>query len=182
MCTGKTASSSPDAARVTVRQKDGSSAWDQEGEIDARRDALVTIFGAKPLSLETEPQLPQAKPWIPPEIPVEYNAEDAQWAVAQLSSRKAGPCIPSGGPADQGKFGGAVAELWKAVVGQRAQAPFSACAQTTAAAWTETAATGSVPQEDKDADIAFSYPNQAKTLVKELEDHCAAQPHWQSLG
>ena len=55
------------------------------------------------------------------------------------------PCIRSGGHADQNKFGGAVAEQWKAV------APLSACAQVIAAAWTETAATGLVPQDDKDA-------------------------------
>ena len=48
-----------------------------------------------------------------------------------------------------------VAEQWKAVVGQRAQAPLSACAQAVAAAWTETAATGRLPQEDKDAEMAF---------------------------
>ena len=59
------------------------------------------------------------------------------------------------GPADQNKFGGAVAEQWKAVVGQRAQAPLSACAQAIAAAWTNTATTGRVPQDDKDAEIAF---------------------------
>ena len=98
---------------------------------------MVTIFGAEPLSLETEPQLPQAKTRIPPEKLVTYKAEDAQWAVAQLSSGKAGPCIRSGGPADQDKFGGAVAEQWKTVVGQRAQAPLSACAQASAAATTE---------------------------------------------
>ena len=45
--------------------------------IGARRGALVTIFGAEPLSLETEPQLPKAKTWIPPETPVKYKAEDA---------------------------------------------------------------------------------------------------------
>ena len=47
--------------RVTVRQKDGSSTWGHDGEIRARRDALVTIFEAELLSLEIEPQLPQAK-------------------------------------------------------------------------------------------------------------------------
>ena len=40
------------------------------------------------------------------------------------------------------------------MVGQSAQAPLSACAQAIAAAWTETVATGRVPQED-DAEIAF---------------------------
>ena len=141
--------------RVTVRQKDGSPTWGHDGEITARRDALVTIFGAEPLSLEAEPQPLQAKKWIPPETLVTYKAGDAQWAVAQLSNGKAGPCIRSGGPADQNKFGGAVAEQWKAVVGRRAQAPLSACAQAIAAAWTETATTGRLPQEDKDAEIAF---------------------------
>ena len=43
----------------------------------------------------------------------------------------------------------------KVVVGQRAQALLSACAQAIAAAWTKTAATGRVPQEDKDAKVAF---------------------------
>ena len=76
-----------------------------------------------------------------------------QWAIAQLSCGKAGLCIR--GPTEQNKFGGAVAEQWKAVVGQRAQAPLSACAQAVAVAWTETAATSRVPQEDKDAEIAF---------------------------
>ena len=83
----------------------------------ARKDALVTIFGAEPLSLEAEPQLPQAKKLIPPKTPVTYKAGDAQWVVAELSHGKAGPCIRSGGPADLNKFGGAVAEQWKAVVG-----------------------------------------------------------------
>ena len=46
------------------------------------------------------------------------------------------------------KFGGADAEQWKA-------APLSASAQAIAAAWTETAATGRGPQEDKDAEVAF---------------------------
>ena len=55
------------APRVTVRQKDGSPTWGHDGDIEARRDALVTVFGAEPLSSETEPQLPQAKTWIPPE-------------------------------------------------------------------------------------------------------------------
>ena len=111
----------------------------------ARRDALVTFCGAGPLSLEGEPKPLQAKTWISPETPVEYKAEDAQRAVAQLSNGKAGPCIWSGGPAEQNKFGGAVAEEWKALVGQRAQAPLSACAQAIATAWTETAATSHVP-------------------------------------
>ena len=84
---------------------------------------------------------------VPLETLVTSKPGDAQWAVAQLSNGKAGPCIRSGGLADHSKFGGAVAEQCKAVVGQRAQA--------TAAAWTETASTGSIPQQDKDADIAF---------------------------
>ena len=49
------------------------------------------------------------------------------------------------------------------MVGQRAQAPLTTCAQVVAAAWTETAATGSVPQEDKDAEIAF-LPRQGKDI------------------
>ena len=105
--------------------------------------------------METEPQLLQSKTWIPPETLVKHKTEDAQRAVAQLSSGKAGPCIRSGGQADQDKFGGAVAEQWKAVVGQRAQTPLSVCAQAIAAAWTEAAATGRVPEEDQDAEIAF---------------------------
>ena len=48
---------------VTVRQKAGSATWDHDGEIDARRDALVNhIFGAEPLSPDTEPQISQASP------------------------------------------------------------------------------------------------------------------------
>ena len=86
--------------KVTVRQKDGSPTRGHDGEIAARRDALVTIFGAAPLSLEAEPQLHQAKKWIPPQTLVTYKAGDAQWATAQLSNGKAGPCIRSGGPAD----------------------------------------------------------------------------------
>ena len=134
-CNGQTISSGPG----TVQSHSTPERWDlqrgaTDGEIGARRDALVTIFGAEPLSLETEPQLPQAKTRIPPETHVKYKVEDAQWAVAQLSSGKAGPCIRSGGPADQDKFGGAVAEQWNAVVGQRAQAPLPACAQAFAAA------------------------------------------------
>ena len=38
--------------RVTVRQKDGSPTWGNDGEIAARGDALVTFFGAEPLSME----------------------------------------------------------------------------------------------------------------------------------
>ena len=67
---------------------------------------------SEPLSSEAEPQLHQAKKWIPPETPVTCKAGDAQWAVAQLSNGKAGPCTRSGGPADQNKFGGAVEEQW----------------------------------------------------------------------
>ena len=105
--------------------------------------------------MEAEPQLHQAKKLIPPETPVAHTAGDAQWAFAQLSNGKAGPCIWSGGPAFKNKFGGAVEEQWKAVVGQRSKAPLSACAQAIAAAWTETATTCRVPQEDKDAEIEF---------------------------
>ena len=114
--------------RATVRQKVGSPTWGHDGENTARRDALVTIFGAEPLPLEAEPQLPQAKKWIPPETLVTYKAGDAQRAVAQLSNGTAGPCIQCGGPAEQNKTRRAVAEQWKAVVGHRAQAPLSACA------------------------------------------------------
>ena len=71
-------------------------------------------------------------------------------------------------PADQNKFGVAVAEQWQAVVGQRVQAPLWACAQVTAAAWTETAATGRLPQEDKAAEIAFLPQNRAKASVRPL--------------
>ena len=67
-------------------------------------------------------------------------------------------------PANRGRYGGAVAELWKAVVGQRAQASLSACAQSITGAWTVTAATGRVPQEDNGAEIA-SLPN---TLEEQL--------------
>ena len=125
--------------RVTVRQKDGSPTWGHHGEITARRDALVTFFGAEPLSVGSRTfSFAKARHGHPPETLVTCKAGDAQWAVAKLASGKAGPCIRSGGPADQNKFGGAVAEQWKAVVGQRAQAPLSACAQAIAAAWTET--------------------------------------------
>ena len=75
----------------------------------------------------------------------------------------------------------AFAELWKAAVGQRAQAPPSACAQSIAGAWTVTAATGRVPQENK-AEIAFlSKIRQRHWRCKTLENHCAAQSHWQGL-
>ena len=130
--------------------------------------------------MEAEPQFLQAKKWIPPETPVTQKAGDVQWAIAQLSNGKAGPCIRSGGPADKNKFGGAVAEQWKAVVGQRAQAPLSARAQVIAATWTETAATGRVPQEDKDAEIAFS-PKPGKD-TGDAKNWSAAQPYWQGLG
>ena len=56
----------------------------------------------------------------------------------------------------------AVEKQWKAVVGQRAQAQ-STCARIIATAWTETAARGRVPQEDKDAEIAF-LPKQGKDI------------------
>ena len=49
------------------------------------------------------------------------------------------------------------------MVGQHAQASLLACAQSIADAWTETAATGRVPREDKDAEIAFLL-SQAKAL------------------
>ena len=68
-----------------------------------------------------------------------------------MSNGKAGPCIRCGGLADQGRYGGGVAGLWKAVVGQHAQASLLACARSIADAWTETAATVRVPREDKDA-------------------------------
>ena len=85
-----------------------------------------------------------------------------QWAVAQLSNGKAGPCIRSGSPADQGRYGRAVAEIQQAVVGQRAQAPQSACAQSIAEAWTVAAATGPSNKKTK-MQILPSYPNLAKT-------------------
>ena len=50
------------------------------------------------------------------------------------------------------------------MVGQRAQASLSACAQSIADAWTVTAATDRIPQEDKDAQIAFSPKPGTKTL------------------
>ena len=136
---------------------------------------------AEPLSLDTEQQSPQAKPQIPRETHVQYKAENAHWAVAQMSNGKAGPCIRSWDLADQGRYGGAVAELWKAVVGQHAHS-LLACAQSITDAWTETAATVRVPREDKDAEIAFLLI-QAKALEmqKKLENHCAAQSLWQGL-
>ena len=69
------------------------------------------------------------------------------------------------------------------MVGQREQAPPSACAQVIAAAWTETAATGRVLQEDRDAEIAF-LPKTGKEIadVKNWRTVCIAQPHWQGSG
>ena len=61
--------------------------------------------------LWTPNRMPQAKPWIPLETLVHHKADVAQWAVAQLSNGKAGPCTRCGGPADQGRYGGAVAKL-----------------------------------------------------------------------
>ena len=52
----------PVPTRVTVCQKTELPTWVHAGEIEARKDALVTIFGAEPLSLDLVPQLPQAKP------------------------------------------------------------------------------------------------------------------------
>ena len=98
--------------------------------------------------------------------------------MGSCTNGKAGPCIRSGGLAGQGRYGGAAAGLWKAVVGQHAQASLLACAD----AWTETAATGRVPREDKDAEIAFLLI-QATTLEmqKKLENHRAVQSLWQGL-
>ena len=107
---------------VTVRQKDGSPTWSHDGDISARRDALVTIFGAEPLLLEAEPQLLQAKKWILPETPVAYKAGDAQGDSCTIVKWKGCSVRSERRPADQNKFGGAVAEQWKAVVGKRAQA------------------------------------------------------------
>ena len=42
--------------KVTVRQKDGSPTWSHDNEIAARRETLVTIVGAEPLSLQAEPR------------------------------------------------------------------------------------------------------------------------------
>ena len=95
---------------------------------------------------------------------------------------KAGPCTRSGGPADQNKFGRAAVEQWKAVVGQRAQAPRSACAQTIAAAWTETATTGRVPQEDRRGGCFLTQTRKTHWGCEELENHRVAQPHWQGMG
>ena len=47
----------PMPPRVPVRQKAGSPTWDHDGEIDARTDALVNIFGAEPLLFDTESQI-----------------------------------------------------------------------------------------------------------------------------
>ena len=163
---------------VTVRQKDGSPTWGHDGEVGARRDALVTILGAEPLSLETEPQLPQAKAWTPPGKPVKYEAEDAQ----------VGSCTAGKWRRLARAFGVEVLQIktsleerlqssGKAVVGQSAQAPLSACAQAIASAWTDIAATGSVPQEDKHGEIAF-LPKPGKDIggCKKLENHqrCSA--------
>ena len=93
----------PMPPRVPVRQKAGSPTWDHDGEIDARTDALVNIFGAEPLLFDTE---------------------------SQIQPSEALDSFAAGGPADKGRNGGAVAELWKAAVGQRAHAPLSACAQS----------------------------------------------------
>ena len=60
--------------RVTVRENDGSPTCGHDGEITARRDALVTIFGAEPLSLNAEPQTPKAKKWRPPETLVTHKS------------------------------------------------------------------------------------------------------------
>ena len=70
--------------KFTVRQKDGSSTWGHDGEIAARRDALVTIFGAGPLSFEAEPQLLPAKKWIHPETPVHTKVEMRSAAPVSL--------------------------------------------------------------------------------------------------
>ena len=93
-----------------------------------------------------------------------YKAGDVQLGtIAQLSNgyllRRLVTCKAGAKcPADQKHgchLGGAVAEQWKEVVGQRAQAPVSECAQVIATAWKETAATGRVVQEDKDVEFAF---------------------------
>ena len=85
VCHGQTFYTCPDAATShSFVKKAGSPTWDHDGEIDACRDALATNFGAEPLSLDTEPQIHHATPWIPPETPVQYMA---QWAVAQLSTQ-----------------------------------------------------------------------------------------------
>ena len=167
---------------VTVRQKDGSPTWGHDGEITPRRDALVTFLGAEPLSLEAEPQLPQAKKLILPETPVTYKTGDAQWAVAQLSNGKAVPCIRSGGPADQNKFGGA---------GCRAveSGGWTACAGSTFGMCTDHCC--SMDRERPQAVFRkrtkmlrlLSFPNQEKTVgCQELENHRVAQPHRQGMG
>ena len=76
------------------------------------------------------------------------------------------------------------AEKWKAVVGQRAQAPLSACAQAIAAAYGQRMRPQAVfRKKTNDAEIAF-LPKPGKYIgdAKKLENHRVAQPHRQGLG
>ena len=119
----------------------------------------------------------------PPETPVIYKAEDAQWGVAQLSSGKAGPCIRSGGPDDQDKCVGAVAEQWKTVDSVRrlqyrlVHRPLQQHGQRLRLQAVF------VPQEDEDAEIAFlPKPGKRPWGCKKLENCPVARPHWPGLG
>ena len=115
--------------RVTVRHEAGSPTWDHDGEIDARRDALVIIFGEEPLSGYLVRCLYKTRRKTPSGQLHDCQMErlDRAFAAGALT-----------------KYGGAVAELWKAVVGQRARR--SHCQHVPSPC---------VPQEDKDAEIAF---------------------------
>ena len=121
VCNGQTTAPVQAPPRVTVREKDGSPTLVHDGEIGARRDVLVTFLGSRGAFFGNRTSASQAKTWTPPETPVKYKAEDAQWAVAQLSSGKAGPCIRSGGPVDRNK-------VWTAWSGCRETWLDAACA------------------------------------------------------
>ena len=166
-----------------VRQKDGSPTWGHDGEITGHRGALVAILGAEPLSLEAEPQLHQAKKWIPPETPVTHKAGDAQWAVAQLSNGKAGPCIRSGGLADQNKFGGAVAVQWKAVrCTACAGSTIGMCACHCCSMDRDCSHSPCSAGGQRHGDRFLTQFKKRHWECEELENHRIAQPHWQGLG
>ena len=169
--------------RVTVRQKERSPTWGHDGEISARRDALVTIFGAEPLSLEGEPQLHHAKKWIPPETPVTYKAGDAQWAIAQLSKWR-GWSVHSERRSCRSK------QFWRSGCRAAGSGGGKACAGSTIGMCASHFCSMDrdcnhrpcSARRQRRGDCFLTQTRKRHWRCEKLENYHVAQPHWQGMG
>ena len=150
--------------KVTVRQKDGSSMWCHDGENAARRDVLVTILEQS--RFRRKPNLSFPKP---------RNG----YLLKRLLHTKLAMCSGQQRSCQMEK-------LVRALEAEALQVKTSLeeCLQSNEKQWLDSvsrlhyrrvrksllqhgqrpAATGLVPQEDKDAEIASSCPNQEKDI------------------